>query len=148
MSQTEHALFDSSPSATVAWSREWTGSRRSHRQCLVALASATAGHIGVRITVMVDGVNHDTESYASAEVFDGTQWHAIAGLPPQLMKSAVRSPFQQRSWIIDAEGIEADMTVLLRDVRWAYELRAPGPGVQVSREPPTEPDYVGLRDDS
>lgn len=99
--------------------------------------------MGVRVTVLVQPSGYDsdlarTQNYGSAELFDGTQWHAVAGLPPQLMKSL---EFTGTRFRYNAEGVEEDVRTLLSDVRTALELRALGPGeyAKITHDPGGDP---------
>ena len=112
-----------------AWSRRWDAGHRGYYQALYALETASSGVVGVRVTVLAIG-DDPVNSFATAEVFDGTQWHGVSTLPGPNMACSRH--------VNDPELLDRDVKTVLRDVGYAYSLRAPGPGVQVTRTPPAE----------
>jgi hypothetical protein len=115
--------------AEVLWARQWddlTPVKHWQTMFAVPLAAGNLPSVGVRVTISVNTTFHMANSYATAEVFDGTQWHPIAGLPAQLMKSAIRHQGGMGA-VFSTSGAEEDAAQLLQDTQTAYRYRAPGP---------------------
>lgn len=130
------------------WQRTWHDKQSQTVQALYAIAVATTPWVGVRITVHVDTSYHMVQSYATAEVFDGTAWHPTAGLHPVNMQAAADMGTYRK---FDEDGAKIDAARLLEDTRLAYTFRAMGPAEYAERERvvvshlPFDPGDVGLQ---
>lgn len=121
------------------WDRAWCedghqGSSDTY-QALYVIAAPTTPWVGVRTTIRVAHRSHEAQSYATAEVWDGTSWHAVAGLHPLLMRAGVpTAPAHNSPVRYSPEGARADIARLLEDARLAYTYRAMGPAEFAERE--------------
>lgn len=118
---------------TKLWERRWTegtGSAIERYQGMYAIPLIEGGEpsVGVRITICVDGVYYERQSYATAEVFDGQQWHVVSGLPAALMRSGAVSVVGSGRARWSDPGAERDIRLLLSDCELAFAYRAPGSG--------------------
>lgn len=124
------------------WTRNWEDRRGQDRQALYALWVGGAPLVGVRISIHLASAAHEFQSYATAEIFDGVQWHTVAALPPPLIRTAQISS-NQRYW--DDDGERADTARLLEDVRLAYQYRASAEVPRTTHQPPPEDGGALLR---
>jgi len=111
------------------WDRRWKDAQDAENlQALYAipLIEGSPANVGVRITIKVDTVRHQFQSFATAEIFDGNSWHTVAALPPALMKAgAAVSAGARVRW--NDIGAQKDIDLLLSDCQLAFFYRAPGP---------------------
>lgn len=111
------------------WDRRWKDPQEGENvQALYAipLIEGAPANVGIRISIRVNLVQHQYQSFATAETFDGNSWHTVAALPPALMKSATSVAAGARVRWSDA-GALADIDLLLNDCMLAFFYRAPGP---------------------
>jgi hypothetical protein len=114
-------LIDSAPPPPSVWERTWEAGQVTHYQALYKIDGSPAPPVGVRITIQVDRTYPERQSYAAAEVFNGSGWNAVSGLPPQLMKCIVQKYGNTAKFSL--EGLAEDVNQLLSDAQHAWDYR-------------------------
>lgn len=113
------------------WERRWQiGDMRYHQGLyLIPLVQGGVPTVAVRVTIQVSKAWFERDSSATAELFDGTMWRPVSGLPSPLMKSGLDLGFTDR-----------DVGTLLHDASLALGHRAPGPFdyARIQREAPEQ----------
>ena len=106
------------------WSRRWAEGESEYYQGfhLIALVPGAEPNVGVRISIRAQLGWYLRDSYATAEVFDGNQWHPVAGLPTPLMKCGRVGAGGKVRW--DDTGLEKDIALLLHDTELAFHYQA------------------------
>jgi hypothetical protein len=120
------------------WTRRWKNPSGEYRQGLYTVRVPGGPMVGVRVSIHLNSATHDMQSYATAEVFDGTQWHAVAALPPALMETEARVPGSGFTRYWSDERALRDTARLLEDVRVAYTYRASSYLPRTTHEAPAE----------